>query len=132
MFSTIRTSKANKELVTQLTNKFNLGAENVIARLAFSFSLSTEQKLNLSQIQDSGGKEYNSKVLFGDYADIYMALLCVHYNLYKSDKDLPKYVKLHIDNGLELISKEIENKDSITGEDFIINQIEKGLSIFEK
>lgn len=131
MFSTIRTSRANKDLVTQLTNKLNLGAENVIARLAFSYSLNTNRKLSLNDMKDAGGKEYNSKVLFGNYADIYMALLCVHYNLYKSDKDLPRYVKLHIDDGLELINKEVATKDSITGNDFIINEIEKGLLSLE-
>lgn len=131
MFSTIRTSRANKDTVTQLTNKLNLGAENVIARLAFSYSLNTNRKLDLHEMRDAGGKEYNSKVLFGNYTDIYIALLCVHYNLYKSDKDLARYVKMHIDDGLELIAKEVEAKDSITGNDFIINEIEKGLLRFE-
>jgi DNA sulfur modification protein DndE len=131
MFSTIRTSRANKDVVTQLTNKLNLGAENVIARLAFSYSLNTNCKLNLHDMKDAGGKEYNSKVLFGNYSDIYLALLCVHYNLYKSDKDLARYVKMHIDDGLELIAKEVETKDSITGNDFIINEIEKGIMKLE-
>jgi DNA sulfur modification protein DndE len=132
MFSTIRTSRANKDVVTQLTNKLNLGAENVIARLAFSYSLNTNRKLNLHEMEDAGGKEYNSKVLFGNYGDIYLALLCIHYNLYRSDKDLAKYVKMHIDDGLELIKNAILAKDSITGTDFIINEIEKGLANFEK
>jgi DNA sulfur modification protein DndE len=132
MFSTIRTSRANKDVVTQLTNKLNLGAENVIARLAFSYSLNTKRKLNLHEMEDAGGKEYNNKVLFGNYTDIYLALLCVHYNLYRSDKDLAKYVKMHIDDGLELINNAILAKDSITGTDFIINEIEKGLANFEK
>ena len=130
MFSSIRTSKANKELVTQLTNKLNLGAENIIARLAFSYSLSKEYRLDLAKIDDSMGKEYNAKVLFGNYIDIYIALICVHYNLHKADKDISKYIKMHIDDGLLLISKDIANKDSITGNDFLINEIEKGLADF--
>lgn len=132
MFSSIRTSKTNKEVVTQLTNKLNLGAENVIARLAFSYSLSKEYKLDLADIEDSMGKEYNPKVLFGNYSDIYIAILCVHYSLHKSDRDIPKYLKMHIDDGLTMISKDIERKDSITGNDFIINEIEKGMLNFEK
>jgi len=131
MFTTIRTSKINKEVVTQLTNKLNLGAENVIARLAFSYSLNKDRKLDTSEMKDAGGKEYNIKVLFGNYADIYLSLICVHYNLYKTDKDLAKYVKMHIDDGLELIANEVKAKDSITGTDFIINEIEKGLINFE-
>ncbi len=131
MFSSIKTSRANKETVTQLTNKLNLGAENIIARLAFSFSLNTGKRMNLAEIADAGGKEYSSKVLFGDHADLYLALICVHYDLYKTDKDIPKYIKMHVDDGIKLIKEEIVDKDSITGTDFIINEIEKGLLSFE-
>ena len=127
MFNSIKTSKSNKDLVTQLTNKLNLGAENIIARLAFSYSLAKEEKLDLSKIEDSGGKEYNVKVLFGAYPDVYIALICVHYNLHNSDKDIAKYVKMHIDHGLKLINSEVAKKNSISGTDFLINEIEKGL-----
>lgn len=34
MFNQIKTSAKNKEVVTVLTRKFGLGAENVIARIA--------------------------------------------------------------------------------------------------
>lgn len=129
MFTNIKTSKNNKDIVTNLTQKLNLGAENIIARLAFSYSLSRGRLLDLSQIKDSSGKEYNSKVLFGNYMDTYIALICVYYRLHKSDKDIPKYVKLHIDDGLELINKEITNKDSVTGLEFLMNEVEKGLAV---
>lgn len=131
MFSSIKTSKANKELVTKLTNKLNLGAENVIARLAFTYSLSQEKKMDLTQIQDSSGKEYSIKVLFGEYAELYVALVCVHYNIYKTDSDIAKYVKMHIDQGLEAINDEVENKHSISGNDFMVNQVEIGLKYLE-
>jgi len=39
MFTTIKTSLENKLRVTELTRKLNLGPENVVARLAFSYSL---------------------------------------------------------------------------------------------
>ena len=64
MFSHIKTSKENKEVVTLLTNKLNLGAENAIARIALTYSLSLGEKLNIKDIQNSSGKEYSSKVLF--------------------------------------------------------------------
>ena len=131
MFTTIKTSKENKEIVTQLTRKLNLGAENVIARLALSYSLAKERKLSLSEIRNSHGKEYSAKVLFGDYSEFYIALICVHYKLYKSDKDIPKYIKLHIDDGLELIYKDVERKAGITGAEFLINEIELGMKFFE-
>lgn len=127
MLSNIKTSKANKELVTRLTQKLNLGAENVVARLAFSYSLNNSPQLNLSKIQDSNGKEYSAKVLFGNYEDLYVALISVNYNLHSTNKNVSKYIKMHIDDGLELIEREVSKNDQITGNDFLINQIEQHL-----
>jgi len=124
MFSNIKTSKANKEVVTRLTNKLNLGAENLIARIALTHSLSLERTLRLEDIRDAGGKEYSFKVLFGDNADYFIALICVHYSLYKSDKDIAKYVKMHIDDGLELLDRDF---NSTLGIDSLLSQIERGL-----
>ncbi|WP_315819379.1 DndE family protein [Paraflavitalea speifideaquila] len=127
MFTSIKTSKYNKEVVTQLTRRLNLGAENVIARIAFAYSLARDRKMDLTTIQDAQGKEYSTKVLFGEYTDFYVALICVHYNLYKTDKDIARYVKMHIDDGLELIDQEVAKKSTLTGDEFLINAIEKGL-----
>ncbi|MCC8407739.1 DndE family protein [Mucilaginibacter sp. UR6-1] len=127
MFSNIKTSKANKEIVSSLTSKLNLGAENIIARLALAYSINLERKMELSKIQDSGGKEYSAKVLFGDYTDYYIALICVHYNVYKSDKDISRYIKMHIDDGLELLNTEFAGNVSTTGFDFIATKIDQGL-----
>lgn len=128
MFNTIKTSKENKERVIQLTRKLNQGPENVIARIAFAYSLGNERKMNLSDVPDSQGKEYTYKVLFGDYGDFYIAMLCVHYNIHISDKDLARYVKMHIDDGLELIDKEFKNFSG-TGIDFLSQKIKNGLTI---
>ena len=107
MFAQIKTSRENKLIVTDLSRRFNLGAENVIARIAFAYSLSTGRKLNLSDISDSQGKEYSKNVLFGSYYPFYIALLCAHYGLYKTDKDIPKYIKMHLDDGLQLMNSEL-------------------------
>jgi DNA sulfur modification protein DndE len=125
MFTQIKTSKANREIVAQLTRKLSLGKENIIARMAFTYSLSKDRKLDLTQIQDFGGKEYSKDVLFGEYFDIYLGLLCTHYGLYKTDKDIPKYVKMHIDDGLELLNNQIQNNFSLDGFEFITNLIVK-------
>lgn len=103
MFSHIRTSKENKELVSELTRKHNLGAENVIARLAIAHSLKEGKTLDLKNLADSSGKEYSRKVLFGEYENIYLGMICNIYGIYKNDKDLGRLVKLHLDEGLELI-----------------------------
>lgn len=127
MFTHIKTCRANKLLVTELTRKLNLGTENVIARIAFSYSISKNRKFSLLNIKDSQGKEYSKNVLFGNYYKFYLAIICTHYNIYKSDKDISKYIKMHIDDGLELINLEIKNNPNLSGFDFIIEKIEKGL-----
>lgn len=123
MFTSIKTSKKNKEVVAELTNKLGLGTENVIARLALAYSLAKEMKLDMKDLQDAQGKEYSKKVLFGDYEEVYWAMLCLHYNLYKTDKDLVKYLKLHIDDGLELLEKEYGKTNNISGLEFLIQKI---------
>jgi DNA sulfur modification protein DndE len=127
MFTQIRTSKENKEIVSQLTRTLGLGAENVIARIALTYSLSKDNKLELKNIHNSSGKEYSKSVLFGEYYDYYLGLICVHYNLYKTDKDLPKYIKMHIDDGLQLLNEEINERSNIDGFDFLVEKIEAGL-----
>ena len=128
MFTQIKTSKENKEVVALLTRKLGLGTENVIARIAYTYSLSKDKKLDLNDIKDAGGKEYSKSVLFGDYYDIYIGMLCVHYNLYKSDKDISKYIKMHVDDGLKLLITEIENHNNLDGFDFINEKIKLGLT----
>lgn len=123
MFTSIKTSKKNKEVVTELTNKLGLGPENVIARLALACSLANEKKLDLKDLKDAQGKEYSKKVLFGDYEEVYWAMLCLHYNLYKTDKDLVKYLKLHIDDGLGLLEKDYGETNNISGLEFLIQKI---------
>ena len=127
MFTQISTTKENKEIVSQLTRTLGLGAENVIARIALAYSLSKDRKLELNNIGNSTGKGYSKSVLFGEYYDYYLGLICVHYNLYKTDKDLPKYIKMHIDDGLQLLNEEINERSNIDGFDFLVEKIEHGI-----
>ena len=127
MFSHIKTSKVNKEIVTELTNKLSLGTENIISRIALAYSLSLSNKLDINDIEDSNGKEYSSKVLFGDYAEYYGGMLAMNYKVHISDKDLSKYAKMHIDHGLQLLNQEINEQGNIDGFDFLIGKIENSL-----
>ncbi|WP_298148554.1 DndE family protein [Flavobacterium sp.] len=127
MFTQIKTSKENKEVVTLLTRKLGLGTENVIARMAFTYSLSKDRKLDLNSIKDSSGKEYSKSVLFGEYHDIYLGLVCVHYGLYKTDKDIGRYIKMHVDDGLQLLNDEVNSRSNIDGFDFLSEKITSNL-----
>ena len=129
MFTHIKTSKENREVVAQLTRKLNLGTQNIISRIALTHSLSLDRKLDLSEIQNSGGKEYSTKVLFGDHADIYLAMVAMHYNLHISEKDLAKYIKMHIDDGLGLINEELKTSSNLEGFDFLIEKINRKLAL---
>ena len=128
MFTSIKTSKVNKDIVTDLSRKFNLGAVNIIARIALTYSLSQDRKLSLVDIADSQGKEYSKNVLFGSNLPYYIGLICVKYGLYKTDKDIPKYIKLHVDDGLQLMNKELRDNPNLNGYDYLIDKIETGLN----
>jgi DNA sulfur modification protein DndE len=129
MFTHIKTSKENREVVSKLTRRLNLGTENVISRIALAHSLSQDRKLKLEDIQNSSGKEYTKSVLFGQYIDYYLGMVALHYGIHISDKDLPKYVKMHIDDGLQLLNEEIKSNSNIDGFDFLVDKIEKGLEL---
>jgi len=127
MFTHIKTSKENRVIVADLSRKLELGTENIIARIAYAYSLSLDRKLELKDLQDLGGKEYRSSVLFGNNLPYYVGLVCTHYRLYKSDKDIPKYIKLHIDDGLELLDAEIKSNPNLIGFNFLVKKIDAGL-----
>ena len=112
MFSRITSSEKSKKLITELTYKMQLGAENVIARIALGQSLSKKVKLDINKIEDSKGKTYPYNVLLGEYHRIYIAMICQLYQIHKSDPDISKLVKIHLDHGLNLLS-ESQNVESI-------------------
>ncbi len=127
MFSQIKTSSKNRDIVAELTHKFNLGAENVIARIAIGYSLDSGVKFAPTDVKDSGGKEYSRYVLCGNYYPIYEAMICTHYQISKIDKDLSRYFKMHLDHGLELIYRDIIDNPNLVGYDYLFDKIHNGL-----
>ena len=127
MFTQVKTSLKNKDIVVDLTRKFNLGAENVIARIAIAYSLKSGVKLNPMDVKDSGGKEYSKNVLFGNCYPLYLALICTHYGINEANKDLSRYVKLHLDDGLERIARDIKDNPNLIGFDYLFDRINEGL-----
>lgn len=127
IFSHIKTSSKNKEIVVDLTRKFNLGAENIIARIAIGYSLQTGLKFKPTEVKDSGGKEYSKNVLFGNYYPIYLAIICTYYQINENNKDIPRYFKIHLDHGLQLIHNDIAYNPNLLGYDYLFDKIENGL-----
>ena len=105
-----------------------MGAENIIARIAIGYSLQSRKKFDPLDIKDSGGKEYSRSVLFGNYYPIYEFLVCTHYQIKNNDKDLPRYFKMHLDHGLEIIYEDIIDNPNLIGFDYLFDKIERGLS----
>lgn len=128
MIGQIKTSTENKERVTRLTRKFGLGAENIIARIAIAYSLKQGGHFDPTKVKDSGGKEYNRNVLFGNLFPLYLSMICEHYQIKSTDKDLPRYFKLHLDDGLELIDKDVKDNPNLVGFDYLFDKIHEGLS----
>ena len=127
-YTHIRTCRDNREIVAKLTNRLGLGAENMISRIALTYSIAREKKLEIKDIKDSQGKEYARKVLLGNKPEFYEALVAQHYQIHRSDQDLPKYVKLHIDDGLEILNEEFEKGNFLDQFDFILELIEEGFN----
>lgn len=126
-FSHIKTNNKNREIVVELTRKFNLGAENIIARIAIGYSLQSGVRFAPTEVKDSGGKEYSKNVLFGNYYLIYEALICTHYQTSSNDKDLPRYFKMHLDHGLQLIYQDVTDNPNLVGYDYLFDKIQDGL-----
>ena len=129
MFTHIKTSAENKEIVSQLTSKLQLGSENIIARIALAYSLSKGEKLSLNDIKDSGGKEYSKAVLFGSNKDYYIAIVALHYGLKITDAKIPKYIKSNIDSGLKILYNELLEKSNFDEINFLNNKIDFGLKV---
>lgn len=129
----IKTSEANKRVVQELTKRmFPQGqTENVISRIALAYSISLGARLDLSDMRDSRGKEYKEETLFGSNKTYYVALVCQHYGIHKEDINLPRYLKMHVDDGLERLEKIFTTNKSYTGLDFLIDSIERGSEALE-
>jgi DNA sulfur modification protein DndE len=127
MFKQIKTSGANRQVVTDLTRKLGLGAENIVARLAIAYSLGRRRLFSPSEVLDSTGKEYSANILFGNNSIIYLAMLCTLYGINENDKNIPRLFKAHLDDGLQLMDKELKNNPNISGFDYLIDKINEGL-----
>ena len=54
-------------------------------------------------------------------------MTALHYNLHISDKDLSKYIKMHIDEGLKLFNDELNSNHNLDGFEFLIGKIDNKL-----
>ena len=77
--------------------------------------------------KDSGGKEYSRAVLFGGNDFLYTAMMCTYYGISENDKDMARYFKMHLDDGLERIANDVKNNPNLVGFDYLFDRINEGL-----
>jgi len=117
---TIRTSEKSKNVISNLTRSFSLGAENVIARIAIVYSLKNYyEDLDFNNLEDSKGKEYSRKVLFGTHDKTYVGLICYTHKIRETSPLLPKIIKFHLDRGLNLLEEFKNDRPRINTYEFI-------------
>lgn len=121
--------KTSSELVKKLTNKMGLGEENHIARISLAYSLTKGATYDSGNLYSSADKqkEYKDNTLFGNYRDYYISLICQKYKIHKDDTDVRKYLKWHIDNGLEMINLYFDENKNVSGIEFLLDHIELGI-----
>ncbi len=120
----LKTSEANKDRVVELTARLgNNIKENVVARIAIAYSLARGYRLDPAKdLRDSKGKEYKEDTLLGtQYRNLYVALICQHYGIHKTDGNVPRYIKMHLDHGLELMSHVFAENRNYTSIEFLLD-----------
>jgi DNA sulfur modification protein DndE len=127
----IKTSELSRELIREYSTKLKLPAENIIARIALGYSISKSRQLDLKQIKDSKGKEYKEDTFFGKHKTPFVSLICQLYEINRTDINIPKLIKMHIDDGLELMHKFFESNQNHTIYDFLIETIDRGIESIE-
>ncbi|MER0441597.1 DndE family protein [Emticicia sp. W12TSBA100-4] len=128
----ISTSEETEEILGRLSQRFNLPSKNILMRIAFSYSLTRGRRLNPAKPEDTKGNPYKEITVVGRYRSYYIALICQFYNIFKTDSDIPKYFKLHIDDGLRLLDKLFAESSNYNLTDFLLEHIERGIDSLEQ
>jgi len=136
----IKTSEANKTVVYNLTkNKFQFKDDRTIAQIAIAFSLQQNKKFTVEDFgsKDNKGKEYPDSLL-GELNrksnnGIYKAILNQHYRRRLSEDDFSKFLKLHLDHGLEVLNRDIlmSSKGNNAHIDYLLNIVNNSLSLLD-
>jgi DNA sulfur modification protein DndE len=130
----VSTSEEAEVVLLTLQQRFSLSSKNQLIRIAFAYSLSRDTRFTLQDYSNSNakGNPYKEFTLVGDYRTYYIALLCQHYGIYKNDVDIPKYFKLHIDDGLLLLNGLFAESSNYNLSDFLLEYIERGIDALEQ
>ena len=68
-----------------------------------------------------------NNVLSGNHYFIYESMICTHYQINNDDKDLPRYFKIYLDYGLQLIYDNVKDNTNLVSNDYLFDKIQNGL-----
>jgi DNA sulfur modification protein DndE len=128
----VSTSEETEAILAKLQSRFSVTSKNILMRIALAYSLTRGRKLSLSKPEDTKGNPYKEITIVGNYRSYYIALICQFYDIYKTDSDIPKYFKLHIDDGLRLLEKLFSESSNYNLSDFLLEHIERGIDSLEQ
>lgn len=101
----LRTSKKAEGDLKTLQNNTRL-QPFLLARLAISLSLKEENPVDVNEVKDITGLEFNRNTLTGEYDGLYKSLVVQRLGRPLTDEEFfPGYVKAHLERGLPLLSE---------------------------
>lgn len=133
-----RTSKKHQDEIRDLTKLFNFRHEGIISTIAIGLSLQTNHRFELSDFSnaDVSGKDIRDEVLFGRIEgkstyNVYQALFEQHYKRNLSEEDFGKFVKLHLEHGIEILADQLLHKNygKNIQFDYLVNLIKRGTEL---
>ncbi len=127
----------NSDLLDRITNIYSFKRDTITARIAISLSINKGSHFDLSnESLPSNGREYSpTSSFFGRVIDatdnyiIFKTVLDQHYQRVLSENDIIKLVKFHLDEGLNIWNKELNQKSISNGGhiDFLMKAIKDSL-----
>jgi DNA sulfur modification protein DndE len=129
----------NTDLLDRITNVYSFKRDTITARIAISLSINkgSHFDLNIENIS-SNGREYTpTSNFFGKIIDatdnyiIYKTILDQHYQTILSENDIVKLIKFHLDEGLSIWNKELNEKSISNGShiDFLMRTVKNSLTL---
>lgn len=120
----LKTSKKTKEIFEEVGRSYNL-KPFALSKIAVSLSLKSKEPIDNYGEKDANGLELQRSTVTGEYDAIFKALIEMNLGTNLSDDDYyPKYMKLHMDRGAELLYSDFRySKNNL--EKFINNKLIK-------
>ena len=129
----------NTDLLDRITNVYSFKRDTIAARIAISLSINKGSHFDLSvENIPSNGREYTpTSNFFGKIIDttdnyiIYKTILDQHYQRILSENDIIKLMKFHLDEGLNIWNKELNEKSISNGShiDFLMKTVKNSLTL---